>query len=1259
MKIAYNPKTAAALTVAPSNNDITFDLPGQSIYVKGVKFDGKAYSIFKKYTSATAGGYNGLVPAPSYNDGSTNRFLKEDGTWGVPEGTGFTIVSSTTDGLAPKIGTVAASTVTTQADEWVLTSTKGATPTWRKLPTNAFLNYYRPILVNGTSLLGNNNTALNIVAGNDITLVAEKDTNDKYTGKLVINSSVTNITGNAATADKLKTKRKLWGQNFDGSSDVNGTIYIGKIHSQDVKDRATLSVVSNTDIPADILLGNNSTLTWALTARPSEESNKLQLVNQSNYFRTITITQNDYVGIGIVSPSQRLEVNGNVKASTFLGNLDWSYITNKPTSFTPAAHDHTRIVNTDTSGRGIEGTLVPSKFEKGLTFNTIYGGTAKSWPVNYGNVVTIRGNGDNQIVISWNANQTETNTNVAQEMYIRSKRDSGAGDQWSDWTRVITDRNYSEYCAPKTHTHTSNQITTLTGYTKATSASDLVATDTLNIALGKLEYKAGIAYSWYRTITEDDTDEIINKWDEVVDFVNNLEVDLTEEFVTRKTDQTITGKKTFSGSGADLLTINRNNTDQNASWICFKHNDTLVGYLGVSSSKNPAFSDGINLYNLLHTGNYSSYLGYIGTTPVQTASVIQALSGISQITLSNGLYIKSFNKWLDEDGTQYYKQLVLSNGTDIYENYCKIPSTVVGIYNKNSLTDSVHWNLQIRSKIDINTTSSGAGVGIHLGSFGDSGRGAGVAAVMESRWYNTTGLAFYVNHKPTDGYSEKVRLSSYGHILPVFNSGQTLGNNTNRWQYIYSQFGNFSGQITSTVANGTAPFIVASKTRVINLNADYVGDVPVTKLMSYIESANTDINDTVGNKIISYSSIVNPFDTTRSYYGVILQWSNNYRQAPSTPNSQSTWYYQLIGRTTGHGLYFRRQTNGTGWSDIKEVAFTDSDITGNAATADKLKTKVQLWGNDFDGSSDVNGRIIFPSVGVQATIKFAGGEYIDGYGNIRIPAASNVWSVMTGSTHGLSVKGNSNVGIGTDNPQYKLDVAGGAHFTDKILIDTTLTDHNASTYNCLVINVANKDKEVTLKNAPGIGFHIKDHSWGGLIFNNGFHFVNGEYSSYLDVKAKAFIKNDSSDSYVLLGGGGHKAISDFLLKSEIANQELSANLTTITKSLTVTADWMDTGIDGDDFVTGTYIVQVSCAANTGSFYDCYWSGVMSWWKGRTNDTDADEIILHRSGRQYTNTIYLRTIMRSNTDTNGLKLQIAADKNLGAAYTYTFKFKRII
>lgn len=167
--------------------------------------------------------------------------------------------------------------------------------------------------------------------------------------------------------------------------------------------------------------------------------------------------------------------------------------------------------------------------------------------------------------------------------------------------------------------------------------------------------------------------------------------------------------------------------------------------------------------------------------------------------------------------------------------------------------------------------------------------------------------------------------------------------------------------------------------------------------------------------------------------------------------------------------------------------------------------------------------------------------------------------------------------------------------------------------------------------------------------------ITGAKTFTVNVTAAGYKKTNSSDSYVLLGGGGHKAVSDFMLKTE----ELSNNLTTITKSLNVTQAWMDTGITSTNLpANGTYIVQVQVNANdsTGAMYNCYSSGVMSWYKDNTNDTETDEIILHRSGHAYGKTIYLRTVMQSS---GVLKLQIGASSGIGKAYTYTFKFKRII
>lgn len=62
------------------------------------------YSVFKKHTSNNSGGYNGLVPVPSYT--TTNiRFLREDGTWSIPSDTDQKVLqsASTTTNFRPLI----------------------------------------------------------------------------------------------------------------------------------------------------------------------------------------------------------------------------------------------------------------------------------------------------------------------------------------------------------------------------------------------------------------------------------------------------------------------------------------------------------------------------------------------------------------------------------------------------------------------------------------------------------------------------------------------------------------------------------------------------------------------------------------------------------------------------------------------------------------------------------------------------------------------------------------------------------------------------------------------------------------------------------------------------------------------------------------------------------------------------------------------------------------------------------------------------
>lgn len=120
-------------------------------------------------------------------------------------------------------------------------------------------------------------------------------------------------------------------------------------------------------------------------------------------------------------------------------------------------------------------------------------------------------------------------------------------------------------------------------------------------------------------------------------------------------------------------------------------------------------------------------------------------------------------------------------------------------------------------------------------------------------------------------------------------------------------------------------------------------------------------------------------------------------------------------------------------------------------------------------------------------------------------------------------------------------------------------------------------------------------------------------------------------------------------------------LTTITRSITLTDNWQDTGISGMDLVTGTYIVQLFAndIGSGGSNNNEYYSGTMSWYSGTTNSSmemPTDEIPLHRAGASGEGELYLRTFRTSG---GVLKLQIFSNTVSAGASNYVFKFRRMV
>lgn len=147
---------------------------------------------------------------------------------------------------------------------------------------------------------------------------------------------------------------------------------------------------------------------------------------------------------------------------------------------------------------------------------------------------------------------------------------------------------------------------------------------------------------------------------------------------------------------------------------------------------------------------------------------------------------------------------------------------------------------------------------------------------------------------------------------------------------------------------------------------------------------------------------------------------------------------------------------------------------------------------------------------------------------------------------------------------------------------------------------------------------------------------------------------ENANQYVLTANGGYTPFN------QISNESVYE----FSKDITVLSYWTD--IDGfygnnQNFLTqsGTYIVQVYYnETSADGVYEGYFSGIMSWYTGKTKSNSIDEIILHRAGNVYSDTIYLRTKQSLSTEQYPYtKLQISANTRL-INRTYKFKFKRI-
>lgn len=403
MKIAFNPSTVAALTSPPNNKDITFDLKGHNIFARGVEFKGTDTNTWRPVvdnlisdsTTNSLSAKQGKV-LKALIDGKSNsghshddRYLKLTG--GVLTGN-LTGTSATFSGrfhgggddegiiIKPASNGYAGLTLGAHDGERsVFYFTKG-NPFWRYNNGTNNLDIKHP------------KKAGTIALTSDIPTKSSWNYDDRYL----------RLSGGTMNSDALITfaDSGSWGTDKGPLGARGGLRWTGQ--SDSIKLYAEETAVDNLDLV--IQFGDDN-------------SNGLSVRNKTN-------TQTSYIS-----------ASGVITTGTFKGNLDWSYITNKPSSYTPSAHTH-----------------------------------------------------------AWNS-LTHSSTTANQAILT-----NGSANGWKLYTLNIA---AWDNAASKAHSHSNKAV--IDGIT-STHVSNW-----------------NTAYNFVNNITKADTDKVINKWDEIVNFLAEID----------------------------------------------------------------------------------------------------------------------------------------------------------------------------------------------------------------------------------------------------------------------------------------------------------------------------------------------------------------------------------------------------------------------------------------------------------------------------------------------------------------------------------------------------------------------------------------------------------------------------------------------------------------------------------------------------------------------------------------------------------------
>lgn len=892
-------------------------------------------------------------------------------------------------------------------------------------------------------------------------------------------------------ATQLQTARKLWGNSFNGTEDIKGSIIFPKI--------------------GDTAISNG--ISWSGSSDGADIYYQTTAADQGNLVLNVKDDANAYI---------QLALNGAFKSHFDVANSYWTGTSSKADKWTTA-----RTLTIGNSAKSVDGS-------GNVSWTLAEMGVKDTWrPVQV------------------NGTSIGTNTlNLSNSTYI------GVNDNEGKVTFNLIGS-----------TTTANQAILSNGTVNGWKL------ETLNIA------NWNTAYNFVNSITGDDTDDVINKWDEIVNFLAGIKDD-------NKLNTLLNSKLSIQQlSSKEILTTKTNNA---LFWV---DSSGTAGTITTGPFTNRP-------YALLSVTNYNANTE---NNKVFYRSRL-AFNSVGDIKVASCHHSNEYK----QDETWY--NVLTSKNSGIND------STIT--LNGSSLTvpklDHNHDNKYVKWLGDAKQSNMNAigRISHSSGMTGLSDPGNTTDNPMEGKDSSTSWHLYWQTNFASDPSG------SNAWVAQIVNRA-----GTDRW-WVRSRSG---GTITDGVGwNSNWRFLVTAPTSGLGSS-----NQPI-----YINSA--------GEVVAANSyptSLKNPHTLTLKANGTTLATYDG------SSAKEANFTYANVGAASANhnhdGKYVKI------WGNV-EANFNFPDEEGHSGVymCHSLKTqsnKPTTYGLLTDFSTG-NGHLQF--FGGNNNNIYVRSYWYTGQNNFKYTDWKNL--LHNGNSYVTNGKGViNNVTI------TQVDNATNATSATKVIVRQHTT--NDTNYPLIWSNQSST-KDVTENQLY--------KSWQDLYYNpkNKKLTVAGSVSTvYVNasktVTSTGFVHSsvtENANQYVLTADGGYTRLNQVINEGEYS----------FSKDIIVTDQWTD--IDGfyggsDSFLVtnGTYAVQVHYKSEpANAMYDGYFSGIMSWYTGKTNSNNADEIVLHRAGHAYANTIYLRTVESQASSTSPYtRLQISANKTL-SQNTYTFKFKRI-